>query len=123
MNLGKVVPLIFAGPLLICLLVREFRWRNRMQKWKQSKGRMLRIDYSPDRDEGFPVIGYEFGGEQREQICDFNLSTPSIGKDVPIIINPITGKIFITTFKDRWNLSAILFSCILLLFTLAFLSN
>ena len=84
---------------------------------------MLRLEWTSDSDAGHPVIGYEFSGEMREQVCDFNSGAPMIGEVVPIIVDPQTGKIFVTTSRDRWTLSVILTICIVGLITLSGLSN
>ncbi len=123
MDTGNIVPLCFATPLLVCLVVTEIRWRKRLRDWKPSEGRMLRVDWTPDSDAGHPVIGYNFSGEMREQVCDFNLRTPMIGEEVPIIIHPETGKIFLTTLRDRWTLTTILTFSIVALIALSVLSN
>lgn len=80
------------------------------------------MEHSPDADGGCPVLSYEFRGQVREQVCEFNLKVPAVGEMVPIIVHPETGEIFVTRFTDRWALSAILLLCILVLVALSLLS-
>jgi hypothetical protein len=123
MNTGNIAPLYFALPLAICLVIREVRWRNRVKNWDQSEGRMLGFQRDPDKEDDYPVIGYTFMGEEKQQFCEINLHAPTLGATVPILINPESGEIFVHTFRDRWNLSAILLICVSLLVTLSILSN
>ncbi len=123
MNAGNIVPLIFAIPLVVCLFIRESRWRRRSREWLPSTGEMLRMNREPGDDGSCPVIEYEFNGSSREQICEFNLTAPAIGEKVPILIEQKSGEIFVVRALDRWVLSAILVICIVFLIVLSSLSS
>ena len=121
MQTGNIVPLFFAAPLLCCLILREARCRKRLQKWEHSQGKMLCM--KPDGDGELPIISYEFEGEIRKQECEFNLTNPTIGDMVPILVNPETGEIFLNRKRDRWALSALILFSLLFLGILASLSS
>ena len=121
MDEGNIVPLYFAAPLAICLLLREIWWRNRLKNWVKSEGEVIgcaQVGVDDDR-VSCPMILYNFNGVEREQICEFNLCHYKVGRTVPIIINPSSGEIFVTTFQDRWFLSAFLLACVVALLLLA----
>ena len=111
------MPLLFAAPVLIGLVLRELRWRRRLLDWDVSEGIMLRMERPPDGDERDrqPVIAYELHGQAREQMCEFNLTAPAVGEVVPIVVDPETGEIFAARLTDRWALTAILIICLLFL--------
>jgi hypothetical protein len=119
---GSIVPLCFAAPLAICLLVREIRWRYRLKNWMMSEGEVVGYSQKSEEDGVCPIIAYIFREKEREQICEFNLNHYRPGEVVPILINPASGKIFIATYQDRWFLSVFLLGCVAALFFLSYAS-
>jgi hypothetical protein len=123
MDIGNIVPLCFAAPLVICLVVREARWRDRLTKWIRSEGAIVGLSQDPHDDGPSPILGYRHNGEYRQQIVEFNLYADPIGKEVPILVNPATGEAFVLTFRDRWFLSLFLLTCIVALSFLSYASK
>lgn len=123
MDTGNIVPLCFAAPLVVCLVVREVRWRDRLTNWIRSEGAIVGINQDSHDDGCSPILGYSYNGEYREQIVEFNVSAGPIGKEVPILVNPVSGRAFVLTFRDRWFLSFFLLVCVLALAFLSYASN
>jgi hypothetical protein len=123
MDEGNVVPICFAIPLAICLVLREIWWRKRLKTWVKSEGEVIGYSQPPEQDSSCPIVAYKFGGQEREQICEFNLCNYKIGEIVPIVINPSSGEIFVATYQDRWFLSVFLIGCVILLLILSYASN
>lgn len=123
MHPGTLVPLLFATAALIALVFREYRWRRRERFWQKSVGYMVRIHQDSDGESDCPVISYMFGDKRREQVCEFNLKTPSVGEEIPILVDPSTGSIFAATKRDRWTLSVLLLLVITFLSLIALLSE
>ena len=89
MNTGNIVPLCFAAALAACLVVREVRWRGRLNRWTRSKGIIVGFDQDPERDGMRPILGYRHNFEDREQIVEYNLYAEPLGIEIPILINPV----------------------------------
>lgn len=123
METGNIVPLCFAAPLVVCLVVREVRWRDRLANWIRSEGAIVGFSQDPQDDGPSLIIGYRYNDEYREQVVEFNLFAEPIGKEVPILVSPSTGEAFVLTFRDRWFLSLSLLACILALSFLSCASN
>jgi len=102
MDTGNIVPLCFAAPLFVCLVIRETRWRNRLNHWIRTKGTIVGFDQDPAHDGPRPILAYRHEADDREQIVEFNLYTEPVGTEIPIIVNPRSGEAFILTFRDRW---------------------
>jgi hypothetical protein len=123
MNSGEIVLICFAVPVAICLAVREYRWRERLRNWERSEGRIVGFDEDPNSDMACPVVGYRFRGQEKEQVCEFNLRHHGLGQTVPILMNRESGEIFVLTSRDRWTLSAVLLGCLAFMGLLAVVSN
>ena len=123
MDTGNIAPLCFAAALAVCLVVREVRWRGRLNRWTRSEGIIIRFDWDPERDGARPILGYRHNSEDREQIVEFNLYAEPVGREIPILINPVSGEAFVQTFRDRWFISLLLSGCILLLLLLSYASK
>jgi len=121
MDTGNIVPICFAAPLVVCLVVREVRWRGRLNHWIRSEGALVGFD--PHGDGPSPILRYRYNGECREQIVEFNLYAEPIGKEVPILVDPVSGKAFVLTFRDRWFLSLFLLGCVSGLLLLSYVSH
>lgn len=122
MPAGSIVPLCFAAALAICLVVREIRWRFRLNNWVKSEGEVIGYSQKSEEDGVCPIVAYSFRGEEREQICEFNLNHYKPQKIVPILINPDSGEVFVATYQDRWFLSIFLLSCVAALSFLSYAS-
>ena len=123
MNAGSIVPLCLAMPLVVCLVIRELRWRERIRNWQCSEGSISGFEDDPDRYSCCPIVTYDYEGQEREQVCEFNLYAGRLGATVPILIDPESGRIFVARFRDRWVLSGLIAVCVLLLGGLSYLSN
>jgi hypothetical protein len=123
MSAGNIVPLCLAAALVICLLMREIRWRLRLKHWIKSEGEVIGYSRKSEEDGVCPIIAYTFSEEEKEQICEFNLNHYRPGAIVPILINPDSGEIFVATHQDRWFLSALLLGCVAALLFLSYASH
>jgi hypothetical protein len=114
MTEGISTPLWLAILLTGCLFIVEMKWILRRKNWMKSEGRVVgtSLEGLDDNSYACPIVAYQFGEKKQEQICKSNLGYYELGKTVPILINPKTGKIFIVTSQDRWFVSAFLLSCI-----------
>lgn len=123
MDAGTITPICFAVPLGIALVIREYRWRQRLSTWERVDGKVVGFDENPERDATLPIIEYSYRGVLRERICEFNLRSHSLGEILPVVVNPDSGEVFVASPRDRWALSVILLGCVAFLVVLATLSN
>jgi len=123
MDAGNIAPFCFASALSFILLIREVKCRKRAKTWQKSEGKYLGEQYFKKYEDYYSVIGFEFAGEKKEQICEFSLYTPQLGEYVPILIDPQSGRIFLNTWRGRWTLSIILLICAIALFSLSYVSK
>lgn len=95
----------------------------REKTWEKAEGRFLGNYYDSKIRDYVPTIEYVFRGKWRQDSCEFSLHDPNLGETVPILIDPESGRIFLSTFRGRWVLSSILLGCITALLALSYLSN
>jgi hypothetical protein len=117
MDTENNVLLYFAFIFAVGLVTWEIRLRIRLKNWIRSKGKIVggsRIGIEDDI-RYCPIVAYNFKGEEREQICESNLCHYKQGETVSILINPVSGKVFVATHQDRWFTSTFLLGCIAIL--------
>ncbi len=123
MNSGEVVLLVLGVTMLWFLVLREMRWRKRLKSWLPAQGTLVRFGEDGEGIENMPIIRYTFRGEEREQVCEYNLYNDPLGSDVPIVICPDNGEIFISNKRSRWTLTVTLLLVIVFLAFLFYVSR
>jgi len=123
MNTGTIVIICFAIPIFVALVIREHRWRSRLNTWHKSDGKIIGFHEDPGADISCPIVGYNFQGRDTNQVCEFNLRHHRIGQSVPILVDPESGQIYIISTRDRWTLSVILLCCFAFLIFWAYITK